>query len=170
MHTSTYCVLLATAMSLIAASTPCRVDSDLCQRNSQLDISFGLSGNVWCDETLARARTSEMPEVDFAAAQHGQRYLFVMFDPDAPVPGCSFLHALAMVTFQNGQMNTETSFLDYRAPSPPSGTHRYQMYLYEWVSNDDSVTYDPRPFSIAKLETDNNLSQAVAVFQFRVPS
>ncbi|XP_046563303.1 uncharacterized protein LOC124272199 isoform X2 [Haliotis rubra] len=140
MHTSTYCVLLATAMSLIAASTPCRVDSDLCQRNSQLDISFGLSGNVWCDETLARARTSEMPEVDFAAAQH------------------------------NGQMNTETSFLDYRAPSPPSGTHRYQMYLYEWVSNDDSVTYDPRPFSIAKLETDNNLSQAVAVFQFRVPS
>ncbi|XP_067664570.1 uncharacterized protein [Haliotis asinina] len=170
MHTRTLCacVLLATRMSLIAASATCRVDEDLCGRNSLLRVAFGVGGQVLCDETFPQAQTLEMPDVDFVDEQRGQRYLFVMLDPDAP--GCSFLHALAIVTFQNGQMHTEKYLVNYRAPTPPNGTHRYQMYLYEWDSSGDNVTFEPRPFSIAKLETDNKLHQAVAVFQFRVPS
>ncbi|XP_071100674.1 protein D2-like [Haliotis cracherodii] len=171
-HSTAWCmfVLLTLVASVIHVTLPCRVDGDICQRNSLLTISFPSSSTVRCNELLVRHQTEAMPTVEFAEAESGQKYLFVMLDPDVPTSGCSYLHAIAIVDFQNGQLAFQKRLVDYIKPSPPSGTHRYQMYLYTWPSVDDSVVYERRPFDVSKLEEDNNLSEPVALFQFRVSS
>ncbi|XP_046563305.1 protein BROTHER of FT and TFL 1-like [Haliotis rubra] len=102
-----------------------------------------------------------------------------MIDPDAPFP-CAppdvtmehILHYVVIVTGIKGVLFPERNMLNYHAPAPPRGIHRYQFYLFPWAGPqfldlDYNSPSQRSGFNLTTFENANKLQQPVAVFQFR---
>ena len=75
----------------------------------------------------ARSETLTQPIVSWSSVP-GKLYTVLMWDPDAPQ--ASWLHLLVVNT-PSANLSKGQTLLSYTPPSPPSGTHRYFVTVYE---------------------------------------
>lgn len=88
--------------------------------------SVQFSGKEAANNLRPRANTLNAPSVKYTSSQN-DLYTIVIWDPDAPNP--SFLHWLVINIPEDQVQNGET-VVEYKPPTPPSGTHRYYVGLY----------------------------------------
>ena len=76
---------------------------------------------------------NKQPKIILQNAIPNNKYLLVMYDPDAPngienkLANHIYIHWVAL--FQNANMIKE--YVKYAPPTPPIGTHRYYFVLYD---------------------------------------
>lgn len=116
--------------------------------------SIGLDITNGSDLTEAHkaGKLVNAPTVNLMGTVDNQKYLVIMYDPDAPngEGQNGNHHHVHWIFIQNGSNgnNTEISgrktILEYHQPSPPRGTHRYIFNVYDangiTVSDINSLT------------------------------
>ena len=105
---------------------------------AQLQLRFGPEP-VSNGQLLSKMMTTNAPAVNWSAPADGQFRTLLCFDPDAPAR--AWCHWLIVNCDGSGPLSGET-FMEWNAPAPPSGTHRYFVCLFEHPSR---VTEDDRP-------------------------
>jgi phosphatidylethanolamine-binding protein (PEBP) family uncharacterized protein len=83
-------------------------------------VSYGLK--IVSGQALTKSNTQTQPSV-FFKGESNTLYTLIMSDPDAPK--ADWLHWLVV----NNDGRTRQEIVQYEAPAPPSGTHRYIFYL-----------------------------------------
>jgi len=131
-------------------------------QNLNLIVRYG-STQVASQE-LSKQETKIQPTINFTSAQ-GKLYTLIMWDPDVPQqiqPG--FVHWI-VTNIQSPKNIPSNILLEYKGPSPPSGTHRYFFGLFEQVSGRIMPEAPPNTkFSINAFVKENNLKEVVKVF------
>ncbi len=115
-------------------------------------------------QELSKQETQSQPSVQFTPIA-GKIYTLVMWDPDVPhqiQPG--FVHWI-VTNIQSPTNIPLNILLEYKGPSPPSGTHRYFFGLFEQLSGQIMPNAPPNTkFSIDRFIKDNNLREVAKVF------
>ena len=99
--------------------------------------NMGLEGNIVNGSNLTvehkAGKLVNAPFVNLERLKDNQKYLVIMYDPDAPngegqIDNHNHVH---WIFIQNGSnsMGRQT-ILDYKQPSPPKGQHRYIFNIY----------------------------------------
>ncbi len=131
-------------------------------QNLNLIVRYG-STHVSGQE-LSKQETQVQPAVQFTPIP-GKLYTLIMWDPDVPQqiqPG--FVHWI-VTNIQSPKNIPSNILLEYKGPSPPSGTHRYFFGLFEQLSGQISPAVPPNTrFSIEQFTKDNNLKEVAKVF------
>ncbi|XP_014771394.1 phosphatidylethanolamine-binding protein 4 isoform X1 [Octopus bimaculoides] len=130
-----------------------------------------------CGATLEKVETQKAPTVAYPKVEEGSYNLFIliMVDPDAsPNPNLYWLHWLktniSYADVKDGIDAESTDQMVYRGPSPPSGIHRYQFFLYGENVNKfkpPPVQAGNRLFDFIKFEESNEL-KVISSFQYLV--
>lgn len=84
----------------------------------------------------ARSETLMQPIVSWTS-EPGKVYTVLMWDPDAPE--ASWIH-LFVINTPSANLSKGQTLLSYTPPSPPSGTHRYFVTVYEQLQK---ITLSP---------------------------
>ena len=135
------------------------------KRPAQLQIQFGPEP-VSYGQRLSKTITADAPAVSWPAPPDGQFRTLLCFDPDAPAR--AWCHWFVVNCDGTGPLSGET-FMEWNAPSPPSGTHRYFVCLVEHASR---VTEDERPKQPGYFQVQSFMSKygmrLVSATMFRV--
>jgi phosphatidylethanolamine-binding protein (PEBP) family uncharacterized protein len=130
--------------------------------NLNLIVQYG-STQV-AGQELSKQETQSQPSVQFTPIP-GRLYTLVMWDPDVPQqiqPG--FVHWI-VTNIQSPKDIPLNILLEYKGPSPPSGTHRYFFGLFEQQSGQIMPNAPPNTkFSIDQFIKDNNLKEVARSF------
>ena len=131
-------------------------------QNLNLIVRYGSKQVV--GQELSKQETHVQPSVNFTA-QPGKLYTLIMWDPDVPQqiqPG--FVHWI-VTNIQSPTNIPSNILLEYKGPSPPSGTHRYFFGLFEQLSGQIMPNAPPNTkFSIDRFIKYNNLREVAKVF------
>ena len=93
----------------------------------QFVVQYGASNAN--GKTLTKRNTASPPQIQFQG-NSGKVYTVLMSDPDAPAK--SWLHWLVTnIPAESPSISEGQTIIPYSGPSPPSGTHRYILTLYE---------------------------------------
>lgn len=95
------------------------------QRGGGVSIKF--QGKEAQGNLRPRNETLQLPSVAWNAKPN-VLYTVLMWDPDAPAS--SWIH-LFVVNIPGNTLSQGQTLLSYEPPSPPSGTHRYYVTIYE---------------------------------------
>ncbi|XP_025092608.1 phosphatidylethanolamine-binding protein 4-like isoform X1 [Pomacea canaliculata] len=105
-----------------------------------LDVSFE-DVEAFCNQ-IPTSSVASAPTIECHSplAHSGKFFVLLMVDPDAPrpcpAPSGYYLHWLAVVTVTNvGVVKTTRTYVNYVPPTPPQGTHRYQLLMYRLSSS-----------------------------------
>ena len=110
--------------------------------------SIGLEGNIENGSDITAfykaGQLVNAPLVNLGGTIDNQKYLVIMYDPDAPngkrqPDNHNYVHWIFIQNgsnFRNGSNGSNTGFsgrktiLEYQQPNPPRGTHRYIFNIY----------------------------------------
>lgn len=130
------------------------------QQATELEIFYGTTKVL--GQELTKQLTQSEPAIKFPNTN--KLYTLVMWDPDVPEqiqPG--FAHWIA-INLKSPNDIQHNQVLDYKGPSPPSGTHRYFFGLFEQVGSIQPQQPDRTLFSIREFVKENNLKKVAEVF------
>lgn len=80
------------------------------------------------DKEISKDEAQAKIQVLWDNSNPDKLYSLIMYDPDAP--GGNFTHWL-VVNIQGNRLVTGNTLLDYYAPQPPTGAHRYIIKIVE---------------------------------------
>ncbi|WAR10416.1 hypothetical protein MAR_035521 [Mya arenaria] len=140
------------------SSESCDVSEDALKRKlgsicisdkPMLNVRYGRNNEFQCDETYSKSHTSSPPiKVSFNQAEAGEN-------------------------LKSGTIEG-TTLMGYYGPSPPSGSHRYQLVLFSSKTGPDVHLADENRSQFSLLNFVNlnseSICSVVAVFQFQVPA
>jgi phosphatidylethanolamine-binding protein (PEBP) family uncharacterized protein len=128
-----------------------------------LFVSFGGHNAVTDGAELSKAQAAHAPHVDFKG-DAGKLYTLIMVDPDAPSPDnptmAQWLHWI-VANIPEGDVSKGDTITLYAGPTPPRGTHRYIITMYEQpegVKLPKTHIEQRAKFSAAKWAAEHKLS------------
>lgn len=130
--------------------------------NNQLEVFYGTTKVA--GQELSKQLTQSEPIIKFPNTNATKLYTLVMWDPDVPEsaqPG--FVHWIA-INLKSQNNIQQNQLLDYKGPSPPSGTHRYFFGLFKQVGVIQPQQPERSQFSIEEFVKENNLKKIAEVF------
>lgn len=158
---------------------------DLCrnQKNLLLEVKYE-EKQLKCSQPSTQQETKNAPLVRLAKANPNGRYTLLMLDPDAPGHSLDklrfWLHWALTDISGKGLRNGITEgqqLMKYVGPTPPkgSGTHHYQIIVFESTKQENVRLYLAKEesraqFSLENFVTKNGLCKIVGLFQFTVPA
>ena len=95
------------------------------QKGGAFSVQF--QGKEAMGNVRPQNQTLEQPIVQWNAKSNGL-YAILMWDPDAPAP--SWIHWF-VVNIPGAQLSEGETLLSYKPPTPPSGTHRYYVTVFQ---------------------------------------
>ena len=129
---------------------------------SQLEVFYGTTQVA--RQELSKQLTQSEPAVKFPNTNTTKLYTLVMWDPDVPPQGQSgFVHWIA-INLKSPNDISNNQLLDYKGPSPPSGTHRYYFGIFEQIGTISPKQSERAKFSIEQFVKENNLRKVAEVF------
>lgn len=129
---------------------------------TQLEVFYGTTQVA--GQELSKELTQSEPIVKFPSTNINKLYTFVMWDPDVPPqaqPG--FAHWIA-TNLKSSNDIQQNQLLDYKGPSPPSGTHHYFFGLFEQERTISPRQPERTRFSIEQFVAENNLRKIAEIF------
>lgn len=125
-----------------------------------LDIFYG--AQLVVGQKFPKSITQSEPSIRFPTT--GQLYTLVMWDSDVPYefqPGWAHW-IVTNIKSPNDIKNNQ--LLEYKGPSPPSGTHRYYFGLFEQSKRIYLRQPNREKFNINSFVDENNLTKIAQIY------
>jgi phosphatidylethanolamine-binding protein (PEBP) family uncharacterized protein len=132
------------------------------QQSKQFEVFYGTTKVT--GQELSKQLTQSEPTIKFPNTNTTKLYTLIMWDPDVPPqiqPG--FAHWIA-INLKSPNDILDNQLLDYKGPSPPSGTHRYFFGLFEQINRISPHQPERTQFNIEEFIQQNNLKKVAEVF------